>query len=235
VGAVTGLEKATLTNSQTLIGVPVQFNPEEYTVNRESSFAQLAVYGLSAPIVQFLHGNAQTIDLELLVDTTESSPAGPAGSDVRDLVALITKLMDIDPTLHAPPPAVFAWGRFSFTCVVSRVNQRYVLFRPDGTPVRARLTVQLTQYRNVDLEAKEIKRQTTDYTRLHVVTGSETLPGIAGAQYGDPTAWRPIALRNGVVDPRALTVGTALAIPRLPYTDPRTGVVYTARSAREAS
>ena len=229
------LEKATLTNTVTGRRVAVQFNPEEYTLNRETSFAQLAVPGLSAPVVQFLHGNAQTIELELLVDTTETSPIGGPGADVRGLVGQITGLMDIDPGLHAPPPVIFAWGQLTFTCVITKVSQRYVLFRPDGTPVRARLTVSLSEYRNVELEAKEIKRQTVDYTKVHVVSQGDTLPLIAYQEYSDATAWRPIALRNGISDPRTLTVGASLSIPRLPYTDPNTGVVHAARPVKEAS
>ena len=231
---MSGLEKATLTNTVTGNRVSVQFNPEEYTLNRETSFAQLAVPGLSAPVVQFIAGQAQTIDMELLVDTTEANPAGGPGTDVRRLVADVTSLMDIDPDLHAPPPVVFAWGQLTFTCVLTKVSQKYVLFRPDGTPVRARLTVTLSEYRNVELEAKEIKRQTVDYTKAHIVADGDSLPLIAFQEYADATAWRPIALRNGIADPRRLAVGATLAIPRLPWTD-ASGVVHAARPQREVS
>lgn len=232
--AVTGLEKASLTNTVTGRRVTVQFNPEEYTLNRETTFAQLSVPGLSAPVVQFVAGNAQTVDLELLVDTTEESPAGGPGSDVRRLVRDVTTLMDIDPDLHAPPPVLFSWGQLTFMCVVTKVSQRYVLFRPDGTPLRARLNVSLSEYRNVELEAKEVKRQTVDYTKVHVVVEGDSLSLIADREYGDSTAWRPIALRNAITDPRRLEVGSALSIPRLPYTD-ASGVVHVARAVREAS
>ncbi|MFB9958707.1 CIS tube protein [Agromyces bracchium] len=231
---MSSLEKATLTNLVTGRRVSVQFNPEEYTVDRESTFAQLAVPGLSAPLVQFVNGNAQTIQLDLLVDTTEENPAGPAGTDVRVLVRDVTSLMDIDPDLHAPPPVVFAWGEFTFTCIVQKASQSFVLFRADGTPLRARLKVTLSEYRNVELEAKEIKRQTVDYTKTHVVSEGDTLAVLAYCEYGDATSWRPIAIRNGITDPRSLTVGAVLTIPRLPYTDPQ-GVVHVARPAREAS
>ncbi|GAA2011106.1 LysM peptidoglycan-binding domain-containing protein [Microbacterium terricola] len=231
---MSGLEKATLTNTVTGRRVSVQFNPEEYSIDRESTFAQLAVPGLSAPVVQFVNGNAQTVQLDLLVDTTEASPAGAAGADVRRLVGDITALMDIDPDLHAPPPAIFAWGQFTFTCVVQKVSQTFVLFRADGTPLRARLKVTLSEYRNIELEAKEIKRQTVDYTKTHVVAQGDTLALLAQREYADPTAWRAIAVRNGITDPRTLPVGITLSIPRLPYTDAR-GVVHVAQPAREAS
>jgi nucleoid-associated protein YgaU len=231
---MTGLEKATLTNVVTGNRVAVQFNPEEYTLNRETTFAQLAVPGLSGPVVQFVAGNAQTVEMELLVDTTEDNPAGGPGTDVRNLVRQITSLMDIDPGLHAPPPALFSWGQMTFTCVVAKVTQRYVMFRADGTPVRARLTVSLHEYRNVELEAKEIKRQTVDYTKVCVVVEGDTLPQIAFREYADATAWRPIAIRNGITDPRRPPVGGVLSVPRLPYTD-ASGVVHDARPARDAS
>lgn len=231
---MTGLEKATLTNTVTGRRVSVQFNPEEYTVDRETTFAQLAVPGLSAPIVQFVAGNAQTIQLDLLADTTEASPAGGAGADVRRIVRDVTALMDIDPGLHAPPPVIFAWGTFTFTCVVQKVSQSFVLFAADGTPLRARLKVTLSEYRNIELEAKEIKRQTVDYTKTHVVAEGDSLPLLAYREYADPTAWRAIAVRNAIVDPRVLVPGTALAVPRLPYTDPQ-GVVHVARPVRETS
>jgi nucleoid-associated protein YgaU len=219
-------ELATLTNTITGERIPVLFNPGEYTVNRDLTYAQLPVPGLSAPVVQFVHGNAQTIDLELLVDTYESSTQAGAGSDVRLLTQKIVGLMDIAPSLHAPPPVIFAWGSLTFTCVISRCVQHYVLFRPDGVPLRARLELTLSEFRNIELEAREVKRETADYTKTHVVSEGETLPTIAFAVYGDATRWRPIALRNAVDDPRALTVGGRIAIPRLPYRDPDSGEVF---------
>ena len=43
------------------------------------------------------------------------------------------------------------------------------MFSPDGIPVRALLKVTFNEYRNVDLEAKEVKRETSDYSKRHVV------------------------------------------------------------------
>jgi nucleoid-associated protein YgaU len=92
--------------------------------------------------------------------------------------------------------------------------------------VRARLTVTFNQYSNAELEAKEVKRETADYTKLHVVRQGETLAAIAAAVYGDPRLWRPIALRNRVDDPRRLAAGTRLTVPQLPYRDPGSGEVF---------
>jgi nucleoid-associated protein YgaU len=226
------LEKAVITNTTSGERIPVMFNPEEYTLNRENNFAQIGVPGLSAPIIQFVHGNQQTLEMELFLDTYEahksgSRPLNAAGDDVRKLARQVTDLMNIDPATHAPPVLLFTWSSLAFTCVLGRATQRFIMFQPDGTPVRARLTVTFSQYSNVELEAKEVKRETADYTKVHMVRQGETLATIAAAVYGDPRLWRPIALRNAIDDPRRLAVGARLAVPQLPYRDPDSGKVFS--------
>jgi nucleoid-associated protein YgaU len=243
------LEKAFITNTETCDAIEVMFNPEEYSISSDVNYAQQTIPGLSAPVVQFVAGNMQTLEMELLVDTYEAhggdtvtaggggSAAGEvsgnrirsvnaAGEDVRIHTKKITDLMTIDPATHAPPVLKFNWGSLEFDCVLARVSQRFILFRPDGIPVRARLQVTFNEIRNLELEAKEIKRETADYSRLHVVGQGETLSGIAWRVYRNPALWRPIALRNEIDDPQALAIGQRLLLPQLPFRDPETGEVY---------
>jgi nucleoid-associated protein YgaU len=223
-------EKATITNTVTGDPIRVEFNPEEYTLSKDINYAQTGVPGLSAPIVQFVSGNAQTLEMELLLDSYEPHMVGgqeiKAGSDVRVLTRQLTGLMAIDPATHAPPVLVFAWASLTFECVLSRAVERYIMFRTDGTPVRARVQVTFSEFRNADLEAKEIKRETADYSKHYVVGQGESLSVIAWREYGDPALWRPIALRNGIDDPRRVPDGTRLLLPSLPFRDPDSGQVY---------
>jgi hypothetical protein len=225
------LEKALITNTVTGAHIPVMFNPEEYTVNQDINYAQTAVPGLSAPILQFVHGNMQTLEMELFLDTYEmhqenSRILNQAGEDVRKLTSQITGLMGIDATTHAPPVLLFTWASLSFTCVLARASQRFILCLPDGTPVRARLQVTFNEFRNVDLEAKEIKRETADFTKVHVVSQGETISSIANEVFGNPKMWRPIALRNSINNPHSLPSGITLVVPQLPYRDPQSGKVF---------
>ena len=135
------LEKATITNTETGVRIPVQFNPEEYTLNRDINYAQAAIPGRSAPLLQFAHGNLQTLDLELLIDSYEAhagANANAAGTDVRPLVRQVTDLMQIDPSTHAPPVLLFVWGSRALTCVRAQAWQQFIRFRSAGNPLRAR-------------------------------------------------------------------------------------------------
>lgn len=225
------LEKAVLTNTVSGERFTVSFNPEEYTLNKDINYAQASIPGLSAPILQFVNGNLQTLEMELFVDSYEAhksagKPINAAGEDVRVQTRRITDLMTIDSGTHAPPVLLFTWASLSFTCVLARVSQRFLMFRPDGVPVRARLQVTFNEFRNVELEAKEIKRETADYHKSVEIMDGDTLSGIAARALGDPALWRAIAVRNRLDDPRSLRAGTRLLVPRLPFRDPASGELY---------
>lgn len=197
----------------------VTSNPEDYTLSRDNNFAAQAVPGLSSPLLQFVHGNLRTLEMELFFDTFEEH------RDVREETQKVVGLLDIDPELHAPPVLKVAWASLQFRCVLARASQKFILFFPDGRPARARLSVSFQEYVDPGRESREVKRQTANFSKSHAVVEGETLSAIAGRFYQDPQMWRPIAIENGLDDPRALSTGQTLLVPPLPYVDPETGEV----------
>jgi hypothetical protein len=194
--------------------VRVLFNPEEYTLNRDNNFASHAVPGLQSPLLQFVHGNMQTLEMELFLDSSEA--ADDPSRDVRLQTERIVAFMTIDADLHAPPVLRVIWGSLEFRCVLARVSQKFTMFLDDGRPFRARLNVTFNQYIDAEREGKEIKRQTADFTKVHRVTQGETLSGIAGRFYNNPQLWRHIAEANDIDEPRSIRGGQPLRVPAIP-------------------
>jgi nucleoid-associated protein YgaU len=213
------LTKARITVEYSKAFIEVMFNPEEYSLNRDNNFVSQAIPGLGSPLVQFAHGNLRTLEMELLFDTYE------ARSDVRQQTEKLIRLMEIDPALHAPPILIVAWASLQFRCVLTRANQKFLLFLDDGRPVRARITASFTEFIDPEHEALQVKRETADYSKQHIVLQGETIVSVADKYYSDPTKWRPIAVANRIDDPRDLAAGQALLIPSLPYMNPNTGEV----------
>lgn len=201
--------------------IEVMFNPEEYTVNKDNNFASQAIPGLSSPLLQFVNGNLRTLEMELLFDTSEKR------QDVRDETNKIVKLLAIDSELHAPPILIVSWASLQLRCVLARVGQKYTMFADDGRPIRARLTVSFQEKVEAEREAKEVNRQTADFSKVHVVKLGETLSGIAAKYYNNPETWRPIAIANRIADPRVIAAGQALRVPSLPFTDSESGEVIS--------
>lgn len=218
------LVKATITAENTGERLEVMFNPEEYSLNRDNNFASQAIPGLSSPLLQFAHGNLRTLDMELLFDTYEVKQ--DPGRDVRIQTQRLIKFMEIDSSLHAPPILQVSWASLQFRCVLTKASQKFVLFLSDGRPVRARVSVSFTEFIDPEREARQVNRQTADFSKVHTVSDGETISLIAFLHYEKPRLWRAIAIANGIDDPRALRAGMTLSIPSLPFTNPETGEVF---------
>jgi hypothetical protein len=209
----------------------VLINPTDYTLDKGAQIAEITIPGLDSPVLQFVHGNSETLSLTLLFDTTD----GGMGDNVTPVTTETDKfyeLIKIDGDLHAPPVVVFSWGesgfpgsllgdtiasqrRQGFKCVVTSVRQQFTLFSPKGVPLRATLTVALKEYKTLGDQIRELNLRTSDHTQVHVVQQGETLSGISNQLYGDPASWRAIAEANNIDDPLALAPGFILEVPPL--------------------
>lgn len=218
------LEKAVVINTVSGARHEVMFNPEEYSINQDNNYASMGIPGLSGPLLQFVHGNARTLEMELFFDTYEENRRGAAvvnkaESDVRVQVRKFVGLLEIEPSTHAPPVVEFHWGTLHFRGVLTRASQKYTMFLATGVPVRARVQVSFQEYINSELEDTGIRRETVDYTKRHQVGLNESLSAIAAREYDNPELWREIAAHNGIDNPAEVTAGTWLALPRLPLDD----------------
>jgi hypothetical protein len=187
----------------------VPFNPNNYSLSKANQIAEAAIPGLNAPILQYVHGNTRTLDMELFFDTYEE------GTPVTNDTDKIYKLLLIDPSTHAPPICRVSWGAFIFQAVLDHVNGKFTLFLSDGTPVRATLTVTFKEYIDVDQLVRTEPTQSADHRKMRVVKSGDRLDNIAGEEYGDPEDWRAIAEANHLDDPADLEPGDVLIVPAL--------------------
>src|ERR1041384_596667 len=160
-----GLVKIQITVKHTGESIQALFNPEEYTINKDNNFASQAIPGLSGPLLQFVNGNMRTLEMELFFDTWDTPELEKR--DVRELTNKITGLLTIDSDLHAPPVLLVSWSSLQFRCVLARASQKFIMFADDGTPVRARLNVTFNEFIDADREAREINRQTADFSKVY--------------------------------------------------------------------
>lgn len=189
----------------------VMFNPAEYSLEKGNQFASAPLPGLSNPVLSWVNGDADSLTMELFFDTYTNK----GGSDVRDETKKITRLLEIDPTLHAPPPVHFVWGKLDFHAVIERLTQRFTMFREDGVPVRATLNVTFKEYKTIQDQLKPGPPESSDWTKRRVVAQGDRLSLIAAIEYGDPAVWRRIADENEIDNPRLLQPGMELRLPPL--------------------
>lgn len=128
--------------------IEVQFNPNTLVFRKDAVVAEIGIPGLNSPILQYVRGDAETLDLELFCDTTRDG-MGNGARDVSEFTAPIRRLVDIDPAFNAIPIVRFSWGTLHFTAVVVGVEQTFTLFSPAGVPLRAMLRLRLKEYKTL--------------------------------------------------------------------------------------
>ena len=199
--------------------IEVLFNPAEYTIEKGNKYQSTPIPGLATPVHQFVHGESDTLTMELFFDTyAKESRHGHVkqGEDVRKYTGKLAELMDMDPTLHAAPVCQFHWGdKVVFKGVIERLTQKFTMFQADGKPVRATLNVTFKEYKPVTDQLKEIGRQSADRTKAKIIKEGDSLWVIAALEYGDPGLWPHIASKNKIDNPRLLETGREILLPPL--------------------
>jgi nucleoid-associated protein YgaU len=193
------------------------FNPKEYSFSKRNSWTPGQTKGHNMPQFEFAGGQPATLQMQLFFDTYA------AGNDVRKKYTdAIWKLMLVDSSLKDPktgksrPPKVrFQWGSaWSFDAVITSITQKFTLFLPDGTPVRATLDVTFQQIKDDALMPKQNPTSGgVGGERVWLVNEGDTLAWIAYKEYGDANKWRLIADANHLTRVRRLVPGAVLEIP----------------------
>lgn len=195
------------------------FNPYEYTVSKTNSFQEKSKNKSDVPEVDFTKAGAQTLKLSLVFDTYEDEKE----KDVSLTTNKLWKLMETrtrrepDGTKKvSPPDVVFEWGVFLFTAVITNMTQKFTLFLENGTPVRAKVDVTFTQYKDSnDYPGQNPTSGGGPTEQIWRVVQGDRLDTIAANVYGDPTKWRLIAERNDIINPLNLRGGQNISIPQL--------------------
>ena len=113
--------------------------------------------------------------------------------------------------MGVPARCQFQWGRLlSFNAVIKDITQRFIMFKPDGTPLRARVSVTFSQVGEQPQRQNPTSR--SEPRRVRVVREGERLDWIAYQEYGNAAHWRHIARANDLAD---LRPGQALQLPPL--------------------
>lgn len=192
----------------------VQFNPETYSITGvgtvEPQSNSLGGSG-NTFIFQKVKYNASTLSVELLFDSYLHGTA--TQSDVRDKFAMLHKCLEVSPDKHTSMELKFAWNAVIFIGALTILKENYTMFADDGTPVRARVSIEIKGCPISELTGKP--NESPDRTKLRTISQGDTLWGLAKKEYGSVEQWRVIALANGIENPRKLEAATELILPAL--------------------
>lgn len=194
-----------------------RFNPKEYSVTKAATWNRPTNKGTkNSSKPEFGGPQPQSVQLELFFDDWEGN--GDLSSDINKLLEWLKPSDKSLDNKKKPMPEIlhFEGGNTTplagFKGVLKSVSAKYTMFRSNGKPVRAIVTIALEEY--PDDPGKTNPTSGSPLTRrAHLMAAGDSLHSVAFAEYDDPTLWRGLALFNGIDDPLRVRPGTRLLIP----------------------
>jgi hypothetical protein len=216
----------------------VQFNPETLKIGYSNQVQQPPGSGDSAapPDIQFVGAGSSKLTLQLWFDV--SAPLEPralpesergAGSvdDVRKLTQEVAffitpRAVPGQRSTYVPPALAFLWGSFQFNGMVDSLEESLEFFSPEGKPLRAALSLSMSQPRitafrfaqplgraNASPRPPSSGPAAAGTTPLTPAPAGATVQALAAAA-GRAADWKAVAAANGIEDPRRLAPGQLL-------------------------
>ncbi|MBI1835301.1 MAG: peptidoglycan-binding protein [Burkholderiales bacterium] len=116
---------------------------------------------------------------------------------------------------HEAPIVQVVWGSLIFYGRVENLKFDYTLFKPNGEPLRAKISLTFVEYISPAEIVKEEGKKSPDLTHLVQVRAGDTLPLLCDRIYRDSRYYMDVARINGLSSFRHLTPGMTLRFPPL--------------------
>jgi hypothetical protein len=197
----------------------VQFNPETLKVSFANAIEQPKGGGdnRGQAARQFVGAGTTKLSLTLLMDVTAPPYSDQGKKDVRELTQQVAYFITPrkntvgtaeEQTQMVPPGVRFLWGSFKFDGMMDSLEESLEYFSPDGRPLRATLTVAMSQQKITEFfkgggaQAGSGSGLGSPGTRpLASASAGVSLQAMADA-HGSGSSWQSIASANGIENPR---------------------------------
>ena len=198
----------------------VMINPEKYTRTYRICYNDVQAQGSPGGSPKFNKMKSRVVHLELVFDGTGVVPSPlpgvvPYGEHgiTRQIAAFEAVVFDYSGKIHSPKFLRLLWGTFTFRCRLTKLAVTYTLFKPDGTPLRARADAAFLEYTDETELAKKANKTSPDLSHVVTVKAGDTLPLLCYGIYGSSAFYPQVARINGLNDFRQLTVGSEPPFP----------------------
>lgn len=195
-------------------GLPyvVMFNPDHVDESKQVRYSTAKAHGSDGGELKFDKIENNRVNFEFIIDGTGAS------GDKREVMAeieLFRVTTGFNGSDHKPNYLALIWGTFIFQGYLTAMSVKYTLFRPNGTPLRARLNCTFLASTTNLLRVLSMGLLSPDLTHKHLVKTGERLDNLSQRYYENPRHHLSIAQANGLTSPRSVKEGSVLFMPPL--------------------
>ncbi len=191
----------------------VMINPESIKWNKKIDYNTRQAPDTSTASQKYKSTPSVDLSFDFVIDCT-----GVVDSSRTDMEAEIAALEKIiytyNGTIHRPNFVKIQWGKnMTFQSVLKSLDTTYTLFKPDGSPLRAKVSVSFGEYISPKKRGQQDKRSSPDLTHLVTTKEGDTLPQLSDKIYNSPDYYIQVARFNRLNKFRNLHSNKELVFP----------------------
>lgn len=193
----------------------IPINPESYAQSYKVEAKDKSTGGNQGSAPEYKFTAPEQLKLDFMLDNTGTIEGNTLnGTEVREQVdKLLNTVYRMQGEAHKPAILKIQWGLFTFDCILATLDINYVLFKPNGEPLRAKVSASFTQYVEPKKRVAKEDKHSPDLFRSVKVADGDTLPLLCYKNYADPSYYMQVAYYNELVSVRTLRTDEELAFP----------------------
>lgn len=190
-------------------------NPEKYTEKFRVEYNDEQSPGSPNAVIKYRRSLPSDLDFELIFDGT-----GVVNQKRTQLMSELGKfkriVYDYNGDIHSPNYLKLTWGKaLKYQCRLTSLSINYTLFKPDGTPLRAKASVGFRNYIAPEKLEAEKDNHSPDLTHEVLIKAGDNLPLLSKKIYGDSKYYLKVAKYNKLINFRDLVPGSTIFFPPL--------------------
>lgn len=200
---------------QTFAGQPynAMINPDTIKWQRSIEYNEQQPPNTSAPSQKYKSTPVEKLNFDIVIDCTGIVDSKRVDMN-QEISSLESKIYTYNGKIHRPNFVKVQWGKsLVFKGVLKSMDTSYALFRPDGSPLRAKLSLGFSEYISPQSVEELETKKSPDITHLISVVEGNTLPQLCEQTWNNDSYYIQVTQYNQLNKFRNLKGGQKLIFP----------------------
>lgn len=196
----------------------VMINPSSYDHSFSITYSDEESPGKAAKTSKFKAVGPESVSLNFILDDTGAIPRNKE-NEGKTVAKMIKELKDVVYKYygesHEPNFVLLKWGTLLFKSRLESLKIDYQMFKPNGVPLRAKVSLSFKGFIDPVKEAQLANRSSPDLTHIVTIKEGDNLPFLCNKIYKNSKYYLKVAEINNLVNIRRLKVGSQIIFPPL--------------------